>query len=69
MGYVVPELRRRWAYPQACRPGTFREELFGDGSNLQAPHPAAAFRDIEKVNRREAARAGADEAAQTGALA
>lgn len=54
VGYVVPELQRRGAYPTAYRPGTLREKLFGDGPYLQAPHPAAAFRDIEAVKRGEA---------------
>ena len=54
VGYVVPELQRRGAYPLAYRPGTLREKLFGEGPYLQAPHPAAGYRDIEAVKRREA---------------
>lgn len=54
VGYVVPELQRRGAYPTAYRPGTLRDKLFGDGPYLQAPHPAAQYRDIEAVKRREA---------------
>ena len=55
VGYLVPELQKRGAYPTAYRPGTLREKLFGEGPYLQAPHPAAAFRDIEAVKQREAA--------------
>ena len=55
VGYVVPELQRRGAYPLAYRPGTLREKLFGEGPYLQAPHPGASYRDIEAVKRREAA--------------
>ena len=63
VGYVVPELQRRGAYPRAYRPGTLREKLFGEGPYLQAPHPAASFRDIEAVKRRETEeRASADQA-------
>jgi long-chain alkane monooxygenase len=51
---VVPELQRRGVYPKAYRPGTLRDKLFGDGPYLQAPHPAAQYRDIEAVKRREA---------------
>ena len=54
VGYIVPELQRRGAYPTAYRPGTLREKLFGDGPYLKAPHPAAAYRDIKAVKRREA---------------
>ncbi|WP_421696588.1 LLM class flavin-dependent oxidoreductase [Aestuariivirga sp.] len=59
VGYLVPELQRRGAYPTAYRPGTLREKLFGDGPYLRAPHPAAGFRDIEAVKRHEAQRAAA----------
>ncbi|MBN9016716.1 MAG: LLM class flavin-dependent oxidoreductase [Rhizobiales bacterium] len=52
---LVPELQRRRAYPTSYRPGTLREKLFGDGPRLAAPHPAAAYRDIEAVKRAEAA--------------
>lgn len=54
VGFVVPELQRRGAYPKTYRPGTLRDKLFGDGPYLQAPHPAAQYRDIEAVKRREA---------------
>ncbi len=68
VGYVVPELQRRGAYPRAYRPGTLREKLFGEGPYLQAPHPAARFRDIEAVKRREAEeRASAAASAQAAA--
>ena len=53
--FIVPELQRRGVYPKAYRPGTLRDKLFGDGPYLQAPHPAAQYRDIEAVKRREAA--------------
>jgi FMN-dependent oxidoreductase (nitrilotriacetate monooxygenase family) len=55
VNHLVPELQKRGAYPTAYRPGTLREKLFGDGSYLPAEHPAAGFRDIEAVKRREAA--------------
>ena len=54
VGYLVPELQRRGVYPKTYKAGTLREKLFGDGPYLQAPHPAARFRDIEKVKREEA---------------
>ncbi|MFT3671186.1 LLM class flavin-dependent oxidoreductase [Aestuariivirga sp.] len=54
--YIVPELQKRGAYPKAYRPGTLREKLFGEGPHLKAPHPAAQYRDIEAVKRREASR-------------
>ncbi len=54
VGYIVPELQRRGAYPRAYRSGTLREKLFGEGPYLTAPHPGASFRDIEAVRRREA---------------
>ena len=52
--YVVPELQKRGVYPTAYRPGTLREKLFGEGPYLPANHPAAQYRDIEAVKRREA---------------
>ena len=54
VGYVVPELQRRGAYPTAYRPGTLREKLFGDGPLLPESHPAARYRDIEAVKRADA---------------
>lgn len=52
--HIVPELQRRDAYPTAYRAGTLREKLFGEGPYLQAPHPAARYRDIEAVKRADA---------------
>ena len=57
---LVPELQKRGAYPTGYRPGTLREKLFGDGSLLPPEHPAAGFRDIEAVKRREAAEGAAE---------
>ena len=53
VGYIVPELQRRGAHPTRYRAGTLRDKLFGEGPYLQAPHPAASYRDIEAVKRRE----------------
>ncbi len=55
IGHLVPELQRRGVYPKAYREGTLREKLFGDGPYLAETHPAAAYRDIEAVKRKEAA--------------
>jgi FMN-dependent oxidoreductase (nitrilotriacetate monooxygenase family) len=55
VGYLVPELQRRGAYPTAYASGTLREKLFGDGPYLPETHPGARFRDIEAVKREEAA--------------
>jgi long-chain alkane monooxygenase len=56
---LVPELQRRGVYPRSYAPGTLREKLFGASARLPANHPAARFRDIERVKREEAAvRAG-----------
>jgi alkanesulfonate monooxygenase len=41
---LVPELQRRGRYKRRYAPGTLRHKLFGAGSRLQEPHPAAAFR-------------------------
>lgn len=54
VGYIVPELQKRGAYPTAYRPGTLREKLFGDGDYLPANHPANRYRDIEAFKREEA---------------
>jgi len=51
----VPELQRRGVYPRGYAPGTLREKLFGGEARLPASHPAARFRDIERVKREEAA--------------
>lgn len=53
--YLVPELQRRGVYPTAYKAGTLREKLFGEGPLLPENHPAARFRDIEKVKREQAA--------------
>jgi hypothetical protein len=54
VNFLVPELQKRGAYPTAYRPGTLRDKLFGAGDYLPANHPAAQFRDIEAVKRRQA---------------
>ena len=54
VGYLVPELQRRGAYPTAYAPGTLREKLFGAGPYLPETHPGARYRDIEAVKRAEA---------------
>ena len=54
--HLVPELQRRGVYPTAYREGTLREKLFGAGPYLPENHPAARYRDIEKVKREEAQR-------------
>ncbi|MFT4191566.1 MAG: LLM class flavin-dependent oxidoreductase [Comamonas sp.] len=53
--HLVPELQRRGVYPKEYREGTLREKLFGQGPYLPESHPAARFRDIEKVKREQAA--------------
>ena len=60
VGYLVPELQRRGAYPTAYKPGTLREKLFGEGPLLPDNHPAARYRDIEAVKREQAAQATAE---------
>jgi long-chain alkane monooxygenase len=55
----VPELQRRGVYPTSYKPGTLREKLFGDGALLPDAHPAARYRDIERVKREAAARSAA----------
>ena len=57
--HLVPELQRRGVYPTAYQPGTLREKLFGAGPYLPANHPAAQYRDIEKVKRVQAEKARA----------
>ena len=54
VNFLVPELQRRGVYPTAYREGTLREKLFGAGPYLPENHPAARYRDIEKVKREEA---------------
>jgi long-chain alkane monooxygenase len=53
--HLVPELQRRGVYPTSYKPGTLREKLFGDGALLPDTHPAARYRDIERVKREVAA--------------
>lgn len=61
--HLVPELQRRGVYPTAYRAGTLREKLFGAGPYLPENHPAARYRDIEKVKREEAQAAPTKKAA------
>lgn len=49
--HLVPELQRRGVYPTAYKPGTLREKLFGQGPLLPDTHPAARYRDIERIKR------------------
>ncbi|MDR3346768.1 MAG: 5,10-methylene tetrahydromethanopterin reductase, partial [Campylobacteraceae bacterium] len=51
--YLVPELQKRGVYPTSYAEGTLRDKLFGY-SKLPNDHPAARYRDIEKVKREEA---------------
>ncbi|MBU9271832.1 LLM class flavin-dependent oxidoreductase [Burkholderia gladioli] len=70
VGYLVPELQRRGVYPNAYRPGTLREKLFGEGPRLGEAHPGAAYRDLSRFAPPEAGgEAKEDEAAGTEALA
>jgi FMN-dependent oxidoreductase (nitrilotriacetate monooxygenase family) len=48
--YLVPELQRRGVYPTSYKEGTLREKLFGR-PRLPDNHPAARYRDIEKVKK------------------
>jgi FMN-dependent oxidoreductase (nitrilotriacetate monooxygenase family) len=52
--YLVPELQKRGVYPSSYTNGTLRDKLFGY-SRLPDNHPAARYRDIEKVKKEEAA--------------
>lgn len=54
--HLVPELQRRGVYPTAYKPGTLREKLFGQGPLLPDSHPAARYRDIERLKREREAR-------------
>ncbi|MCP3722941.1 LLM class flavin-dependent oxidoreductase [Paraburkholderia sp. CNPSo 3272] len=56
--YLVPELQRRGVYPREYAPGTLREKLFGGGARLPDEHPAARYRDIERVKRESAVQTG-----------
>ncbi|WP_073356458.1 LLM class flavin-dependent oxidoreductase [Lampropedia hyalina] len=49
--HLVPELQRRGVYAREYREGTLREKLFGQGPYLPDNHPAAQYRDIEKIKR------------------
>jgi FMN-dependent oxidoreductase (nitrilotriacetate monooxygenase family) len=51
--YLVPELQRRGVYPTSYTDGTLREKIFGH-RYLPENHPAARYRDIEKVKKEEA---------------
>jgi long-chain alkane monooxygenase len=42
--HLVPELRRRGAYPSAYTPGTLRHKLLGRGDRLPDEHRGASFR-------------------------
>jgi FMN-dependent oxidoreductase (nitrilotriacetate monooxygenase family) len=48
--YLIPELQKRGVYPTSYNEGTLREKLFGY-SKLPDTHPAARYRDIEKVKK------------------
>ncbi|PLZ02134.1 5,10-methylene tetrahydromethanopterin reductase [Burkholderia sp. WAC0059] len=61
--HLVPELQRRGVYPTAYRAGTLREKLFGAGATLPDDHPAARYRDIERVKRDASRQADATAAA------
>jgi FMN-dependent oxidoreductase (nitrilotriacetate monooxygenase family) len=50
--YLVPELQKRGVYPTSYKDGTLREKLFGR-SRLPDSHPAAIYRDIEKVKKEQ----------------
>jgi alkanesulfonate monooxygenase SsuD/methylene tetrahydromethanopterin reductase-like flavin-dependent oxidoreductase (luciferase family) len=65
--HLVPELQRRGVYPTSYKPGTLREKLFGEGPYLPASHPAAAYRDIEKIKCEQAAAAATTVAATPSA--
>ncbi|GIZ11984.1 LLM class flavin-dependent oxidoreductase [Pseudomonas sp. NCCP-436] len=43
---VVPELQQRGRYKTAYTEGSLRQKLFGQGSRLTAPHPAANWRQL-----------------------
>jgi FMN-dependent oxidoreductase (nitrilotriacetate monooxygenase family) len=42
--FVIPELRKRGAYPEAYTEGTLRNKLHGRGDRLPAEHHGASFR-------------------------
>jgi alkanesulfonate monooxygenase SsuD/methylene tetrahydromethanopterin reductase-like flavin-dependent oxidoreductase (luciferase family) len=41
--FVIPELRKRGAYPEGYAPGTLRNKLHGRGDRLPAEHHGARF--------------------------
>ena len=45
---LVPELQKRGVYKTDYRQGTLREKLGGAGPRLQAPHPGAAYRNLQE---------------------
>ncbi|MDR2099572.1 MAG: LLM class flavin-dependent oxidoreductase [Campylobacteraceae bacterium] len=51
--YLVPELQKRGVYPTSYKEGTLREKVFGY-KYLPENHPAARYRDIEKIKKEEA---------------
>jgi FMN-dependent oxidoreductase (nitrilotriacetate monooxygenase family) len=51
--YLVPELQKRGVYSTSYNEGTLREKLFGH-PRLPDNHPAARYRDIERVKKEEA---------------
>ena len=42
--FVIPELRKRGAYPEEYAPGTLRNKLHGDGDRLPAGHRGARYK-------------------------
>ncbi len=42
--HVIPELRKRGAYPDEYVPGTLRQKLHGRGNRLPAEHKGASYR-------------------------
>ena len=42
--FVIPELRKRGAYPEAYAPGTLRNKLHGAGDRLPDDHRGAQYR-------------------------
>ncbi|MDR2099501.1 MAG: LLM class flavin-dependent oxidoreductase [Campylobacteraceae bacterium] len=51
--YLVPELQKRGVYPTSYNDGTLREKIFGH-RYLPENHPAARYRDIEKIKKEKA---------------
>jgi len=42
--FVIPELRRRGAYPEEYAPGTLRNKLHGVGDRLPETHRGARYK-------------------------